>query len=542
MKSKLLLLLLIPLIGLSKDIKEYRLLKKFIETGNIELGLYILKAYPEAVFIDDLKVMLAENLLKTNAQMARNILRSVRLPELSDFTSDKVYRVWRELGLDLKPLAIRFPEKFKLQELQRLRLSKAEKGAVLKRLMREREYKKVALLTGNEFCYIKGKALFRLKDYREAYSVLKGCKVDRAHILALKSLIRLGRFREAEIFVRKHTELKLTLAKAFFFDRKFEKAKKLLAGIEASYGKFFYLGLIDFIHSRYKNAVKRLSKALRHSQYPHERAQANFWLYKSLTEIGNISRARAHLKRASREESFYGTVARRILGRKVWSTKRLRVPYRERAKLSYRLKSIKELGFLEYMRREAKLLEDKLSMGDILLLSRIDPYTAVKIAVRRFGYGSEVYKAVAFPTPFRKLIEEVSEEFGVEEALIYAIMRQESLFDTRAVSVSGATGLMQLMPSTARWQAGKLGIDSSNLFNPRINITLGVAYLRYLKEFWKGDLLRIVASYNAGEGAVKRWKHYRDDFLFIETIPYDQTRKYVKKVLRNYYVYSEILR
>jgi len=153
-----------------------------------------------------------------------------------------------------------------------------------------------------------------------------------------------------------------------------------------------------------------------------------------------------------------------------------------------------------------------------------------------------VYSAIAFPKPFWNTVERASNTYGISPALIYAVMRQESLFDTYAISVAGAKGLMQLLDGTAQYMARKEGVRIKSLFHPETNILLGVAYLRYLLDMWNGDLVRALASYNAGPTRVKNWNSTEDVYLFIETVPIAETRNYVKRVLYNYYVYSDLLK
>ncbi len=117
-------------------------------------------------------------------------------------------------------------------------------------------------------------------------------------------------------------------------------------------------------------------------------------------------------------------------------------------------------------------------------------------------------------------------------------MRQESLFDVQATSVANARGLMQLIDSTARWVAQREGITLTDIYDPDTNIRLGTAYLRYLMDLWNGDMVRVIASYNAGENRVKSFIQHSDPYVFIETIPLSETRNYVKRVLYNYYIYS----
>jgi len=119
------------------------------------------------------------------------------------------------------------------------------------------------------------------------------------------------------------------------------------------------------------------------------------------------------------------------------------------------------------------------------------------------------------PRAFDAEIRAASEIFGVDAALVRAIMHAESWFEPEAVSRSGAQGLMQLMPATQQ------RFDVANPFDPLDNITAGVAYLAWLYEEFSGDLDRIIAAYNAGENAVRRHGGIP---------PYPETREYVRRV------------
>jgi hypothetical protein len=121
--------------------------------------------------------------------------------------------------------------------------------------------------------------------------------------------------------------------------------------------------------------------------------------------------------------------------------------------------------------------------------------------------------------PFGQLIHEKSEKYGVDPALVAAVIEQESRFKPRAVSPVGARGLMQLMPRTGVWMGAR------NLYDPQENIDAGVKYIKYLDERFEGDLTLTLAAYNAGEGNVKRYRGVP---------PFRETRQYVKKVKDNY--------
>lgn len=121
---------------------------------------------------------------------------------------------------------------------------------------------------------------------------------------------------------------------------------------------------------------------------------------------------------------------------------------------------------------------------------------------------------------FDGLIDEHASQHGVDPDLVRAVIQVESAFNPLAVSNKGAMGLMQLMPGTAR----SMGV--SNPFDPRQNIFGGSRYLRFLANTFEGDLVLTVAAYNAGEGAVMRYRGVP---------PYDETRRYVQRVIQHYY-------
>ncbi len=141
-----------------------------------------------------------------------------------------------------------------------------------------------------------------------------------------------------------------------------------------------------------------------------------------------------------------------------------------------------------------------------------------------------------FPRPYFDLVKANSAKYDVERDWIYSIMRQESRFGWDLGSSAGAQGLMQLMPTTAEWMAEKVGMSyqRSMILKPDVNIELGVAYLSWL-EGRSVHRAEQAAAYNAGPGNMRKWLTEapipRD--VWIETIPFDETREYVKRVLAN---------
>lgn len=156
---------------------------------------------------------------------------------------------------------------------------------------------------------------------------------------------------------------------------------------------------------------------------------------------------------------------------------------------------------------------------------------------------------IAHPRPFTELIDAREAEHGVPPLLTYAIMQTESRFDPGAISWAGARGLVQLMPSTAERVAKGAGIDISDkqrLHDPSTNLALGTRLLAELVDKYGGGTGAValaIPSYNAGPGAVKRWlaeAQGQDLDLFIERIPYDETRKYTMRVLGRWLAYRVV--
>ena len=141
-----------------------------------------------------------------------------------------------------------------------------------------------------------------------------------------------------------------------------------------------------------------------------------------------------------------------------------------------------------------------------------------------------------FPMPHQQHIESVVAGKSVSKALVYGVIRQESGYIADVRSPAGATGLMQLMPATAKEVANKIGIESPwKLIDAETSIRLGVSYLDSVLRRFDGNVVLAAAAYNAGPTRVSRW--ISDTSLaadiWVETIPYDETRDYVKGVLFN---------
>ena len=157
-------------------------------------------------------------------------------------------------------------------------------------------------------------------------------------------------------------------------------------------------------------------------------------------------------------------------------------------------------------------------------------------------YGGKPEPATRFPTPKWTPVG----GWKVDPALVYAHTLQESLFRTSVVSPAGARGLMQIMPSAAKDHAGDLGVSGSarDLNNPEVNLAFGQRHLLMLKDSsgTQGLLPKVMAAYNAGLSPITRWnsevRDGGDPLLWMESIPYWETRGYVNIVMRNYWMYE----
>ena len=153
--------------------------------------------------------------------------------------------------------------------------------------------------------------------------------------------------------------------------------------------------------------------------------------------------------------------------------------------------------------------------------------------------------AQRFPTPHREALEAAAKQWDLDAALVYGIIRQESRFVAEARSRVGATGLMQLMPSTARWIARQIPVQpfrTQMLVHPDLNVQMGSYYFRRVLTAL-GEPLLATAAYNAGPGRANKWRDDRalEGAIYAETIPFNETRDYVKKVFTNAWFYRHRL-
>jgi soluble lytic murein transglycosylase-like protein len=180
---------------------------------------------------------------------------------------------------------------------------------------------------------------------------------------------------------------------------------------------------------------------------------------------------------------------------------------------------------------------------DLLALSAHLNLPAIQIRLGRAGgTGNPAPTATRYPLPNWQ----PAGGYSVDRAMIFAMVRKESDFRSRAKSRVGASGLMQVMPATARWITRSRSLLRKNrhrLYEPEFNMALGQQYIEYLMgmDYVEGNLLMALAAYNGGPGSLVDWRkevsYYQDPLLFIESIGFYETRDYIERVMANLWLY-----
>ncbi|AUX39892.1 uncharacterized protein SOCE26_012870 [Sorangium cellulosum] len=356
----------------------------------------------------------------------------------------------------------------------------------------------------------------------------------------------------------------------------------------------FELALFEMEHGSWAGAVRPLTRAL--ERFPHERAyhaagRLPYYLGRAHIETGSPDKGKALLEQVIREYplSFYMALAharlaegdpaaaQRALSEAV--ARDAAAPYAELRSPAFaqpafaRAVELARQGEAKLARRELDLLgvgartaPREVMWASAFLLARAgalpQSYSVLRAAMATAGAdgGVEIagdwvdhYPAgrwrgaweLAYPRPFASIVAAEAKRSGIPEALAYAIMREESAFDPKVASHAQAFGLMQLIVPTAKRMAKPLGLpwSAEALRRPEINVALGCRYLSVLRGQFPDNPLLAIPSYNAGGGAPKRWITERPSQsfdLWVERIPYEETRLYTKRVLASLAVYEHL--
>jgi soluble lytic murein transglycosylase len=277
-----------------------------------------------------------------------------------------------------------------------------------------------------------------------------------------------------------------------------------------------------------------------------------YWYARSLAAQGKADGARAYFLRISGQPDFYGLLASEDLGQPLAMPAFAPAPTEEqvaKAKANPGLTRALELFRLN-LRTEGvrEWVFSIRSMDDAQLLAAAELARRTELYDRAINTADRTtalhdYK-VRFLAPFRETYRAQSLAFGVEEAWLYGLTRQESRFIANAKSSAGAQGLMQLMPTTARWVAQKIGLQLSpgRVIEVDTNVTLGARYVKLVLDDL-GHPVMASAAYNAGPGRARRWRDVKplEGAIYAESIPFNETRDYVKKVMANTFWYATLM-
>ena len=284
--------------------------------------------------------------------------------------------------------------------------------------------------------------------------------------------------------------------------------------------------------------------------------QWRYWLGRALvaSDVGR-ERGEALLRELAGHRNYYGFLAADRLGIEPSLNERpVRVDAAaanslRRTPAIQRMTELYAVGDLVNARREWYGVYDDLSVDDrrglVELASDMGWIQQAIIGASQAELTDHL--ALRFPTPFLDIYLRHAFQTDLPVEFLFAVSRQESAFDPRAVSSAGARGLMQLMGATARATASSVRLKrptANDLFDPATNVTLGAHHLAELMARYRNHRALVAAAYNAGAGRVNRWLRERADMptdVWIETIPFTETRGYVKSVLAFSYVYASRL-
>ena len=280
-----------------------------------------------------------------------------------------------------------------------------------------------------------------------------------------------------------------------------------------------------------------------------------YWKGRALKVLGRPAEAEALFTDLSREYNFYGQLASEELGA---------APGAGMSSVHYQPSD-----------SEIEAIQTMPAIQRTLLLYRMDMRTeaakewawatrnfsdrqllvAAEVARRNEMYDRSINAAdrtvqlhdfnLRYPAPYRESMQENLHKHGLEEAWVYGLMRQESRFATMAKSDVGAAGLMQIMPETARWVARQIGMKGYRkglIHQLDVNIKLGTYYMKTVSHQFDDNPVLASAAYNAGPTRARQWRGTQslEGAIYVETIPFDETRDYVKKVLSNTMYYSKL--
>ena len=410
---------------------------------------------------------------------------------------------------------------------------------------------------GRRAAYYRAWSLFRLKRSAEALDLwgklaLNGNAYAEASVRRIGVLARNEKEAAAEVLERIVSARKgrvqaralLVLSGLVSDDRKRELEDRLLAGYPDTPQAFDVLwrrGWASLEKKKTDEAIRLWRQAYAPGVDSARKARILYWLAHAQKTAGKPAEAEKTLDILARNHplSIYTFMAR---------PGALKLLNGENPSLASKPGELELWGFLLYAR--LRLQGPDASVRDLyrsLKLARWlgleEAYDQARRLTGLMTAGTTLYRSdleALYPRPFRTQVEKACKTYGVEDHFVWAVMRQESAFKPRATSWAGASGLMQLMPGTAKGEAKRMGLKRYNIYDVTDNISMGASHLAWLgKSFAREDW--IMAAYNAGSGNARKWlKDGRDALdpdLWIEEVRFDETCDYVQKVSGNLAVY-----
>jgi len=290
------------------------------------------------------------------------------------------------------------------------------------------------------------------------------------------------------------------------------------------------------------------------SEMPPSLAAQPEWVYwqgRAYKAGGLTSQADALFEKVAGQHNFYGNLADEELGRKIMTPPKAKAPTAEEQKAARDNPAIRRaMVFFRLNMRTEAVKEWNWSlrgMDDRELLAAADLAKRNQIWDRAINTADRTKNehdfTLRFLAPYGEQVRPAAQNQSLDDAWVYGLMRQESRFITGAKSNVGASGLMQLMPATAKWVAKKIGLKDYNhgrVTDTEVNVLLGTSYMRLVMENLDNHPVLTSAAYNAGPGRAKKWRADQplEGAIYAETIPFNETRDYVKKVMSNSVYYS----
>ena len=356
--------------------------------------------------------------------------------------------------------------------------------------------------------------------------------------------------------------------------RAYEEAYRTADRSKIKRDALWRLGWLHYQQGGWEDAVEAFDSLAGTGPGHHWQNRAHYWKARALERMGRVDEAQTVYGQVAAEwpMTYYGQLsesrlrqprpARRqpredptnpVMNGPASSAFRINAHFQkatELSKLGLRQEALEELLVVKRQYRDQPqtlyaLARHMLELGDfeapIVIAKR---YFREPLERRRISFDSPLWR-MAYPTGYMPQIRRHAASH-VAPFLVAGIIREESLYNPKALSPVGAMGLMQLMPETANRIARRLGlvpVDREDLLQGEVNVRLGVAYVGQLLRDYQGNLIRAIAAYNAGPAAVKRWIAKfgsRDPDEFVELISYRETRRYVKRVLTSYRIYQTL--